>query len=477
MASLFGPSFSATERNTIQRAVESFIKPDDIVFLQNWKNDVEHYLEFFNRNRAQNPNMSIDDMIERFYNFTTDVFLYIKKNALVNEEDIEDCSNRSEIKLGNAIVFNTRCRNIDTLYKRANDTLERMIYNGEPDIESTNQDKYNRGKYWTQGRYVRGEFEEYEELFLEKLDEEPDHNPDEETEEWWDAYEENPNMKDVLWFSVKDFLTPADVRFLLWLTLIPETKAAQLMNSETQEPTPEPATNASGAAEEEVDPRTCYDAIMLSDEGIKKYLDQNENNFVIKLPNSSNNYECMSMDYLKRQWGVDATKRPDLNQPYYKKWYECRKKNNKVSLDNVITNLSYIRIGSYKFLIEKPWWIYDGVPPEPRIFELFPGKEVITVASSENLEGEEEYMNDNTGDYCNTEPETSYKLGNVVEPPSGVAFHGGRVRKTKKKKSKTNKSKKSKKSKQSKKSNKKTGNNNKHQAKRKTLKAKAKKRM
>ena len=410
MASLTDPSFSQEERNTIKRAVASFINPDDIVFLQNWKNDVEHYLKFFVIIRARYPNMSVDDMIERFYKFTLDVLLYIRKRALASEEDIEDCSNSSKIKLGNAIVFNSRCRNIDTLYARANDAFESMgIFNGE---------KYNSSKYWTQGAHRRGEFEDYEELFLEKLSEDPDYDPDAETEEEVDAYEEDQEKKNVVWISVKDSNT-ADVRFLLWLTLIPETKVAALMNSALQEPTPEPATNALGAAEEEGDTRTCFDAIMQSDEEIKEYLTEDKNNFVIKLPAPSNNYECMSMDYLKSQWGVGANERPDLNQPYYKRWYECQEKNNAPSPDNVMTNLSYIKIGSSLFLVEKPYWIYNGVPPEPRIFELYPGKQVTTITSSDMIDGNLfDYV---SGDHCNTDQLTSYKLVNVGETPAATS--------------------------------------------------------
>ena len=404
MASLTEQSFSQAERNTIQRAVASFIKLDDIVFLQNWKNDVEHYLFFFEMIRARYPNMSVDDMIERFYKFTIDVLLYIRKNALKTEEDIQECNNSVNIKPGNAIVFNTRCRNIDTLYARAN------IAEGRIDYDSS--------KYWTQGTHRRGEFEVYEELFLEQLSEDPDYDPDAETEEELDAYEDNPEKKNVVWISVKDSNT-ADVRFLLWLTLIPETKAAQLMNYELQEPTPEPSTNGLGAAEEEVESRSCFDAIMQSDEDIKEYLAEDKNNFVIKLPAPSNNYECMSMDYLKSQWSVGADERPDLNQPYYKRWYECQEKNNTPSPDNVMTNLSYIKIGSSLFLVEKPYWIYNGVPPEPRIFELYPGKQVTTITSSDMIDGN--LFNYVSGDHCNTDPLTSYRLVNLGETPTDTS--------------------------------------------------------
>ena len=190
-----------------------------------------------------------------------------------------------------------------------------------------------------------------------------------------------------------------------------------------------------GTAEEpEDDSRNCFDHYMLTDEVVQEYLNEDKNNFVIKLPAPSNNYECLSMDYLKSQWTVSEDDRPDLTQPYYKKWYECKVKNNLPSPTNVITNVSYIKIGSSLFLVEKPDWIYNGSPPEPRIFELQPSKQVETITSSDMIDGNQ--INYISGDHCNTEPLLSYKL---VKTPNTRAYAGlyKRNKKTKTKKSKT----------------------------------------
>jgi hypothetical protein len=43
---------------------------------------------------------------------------------------------------------------------------------------------------------------------------------------------------------------------------------------------------------------------------------------------------------------VDAEERHDLDHPYDKKWYECRKKNGSPDGSNVIANLSYVKLGA-----------------------------------------------------------------------------------------------------------------------------------
>jgi len=38
--------------------------------------------------------------------------------------------------------------------------------------------------------------------------------------------------------------------------------------------------------------------------------------------------------------------------------------------DDFYTDREYVKVGSTRFFIEKPDWIFDGIPPEPRIFKL-----------------------------------------------------------------------------------------------------------
>ena len=375
MASLAEQTFSQEEKDTIKNEVSYLIKPDDIVFLQNWKDDVDNYLSFFEMLRTKYPDMALHEMIQRFYNFTKDVLAFIRKFTLILEEDISDCNNASEIKLGNAVNFNTRCENINTLYAMAKNVVQR--------IGSSNN-------YWTEEAVndERSSFTPYEETFL---DEYPDYDPDAETEE------ETGTIP---------------VRFLLWLTLIPEDNIETLMSNELQVATPEPMPNTQGAAEEQeqdADKPTCFDFVGIEDVDIQKYLAKDRNNFVIKLPNVDK-YECWSMDYLKSQWNVGPPARHDLEQPYYKEWYECQEKNNIPSTDNVDDrNVSYVKLSSSNFLVRKPYWIYEGYPPEPRLFELIKTNEKVkTLASNDMMDGTE--FNYVSGDHCNTDSLDIYKL-------------------------------------------------------------------
>ena len=156
---------------------------------------------------------------------------------------------------------------------------------------------------------------------------------------------------------------------------------------------------------------TCFDSVMQRDEDIKQFLDENKDHFVIKLPNTTiANYECMSVDYLRRQYLVDG--RSDLSAPYYRQWYACSKKQllrpDKKFVD---TSTAYIKIGSANFLIKKPSWIYKGIPEEPRIYNLMAApdqKPLFTITSNDNFEGHN--PNVVSGDHCNTAPVQVYKL-------------------------------------------------------------------
>jgi hypothetical protein len=191
------------------------------------------------------------------------------------------------------------------------------------------------------------------------------------------------------------------------------------------------------------DPATsCFDTVMQDDYNIQEYLAENENNFVIKLPRSDK-YECMSIDNLKSQWRLTLedidkyTEDPTKGKPYYKKWYACREKNNlphshqivegnhlghKIQVNNVIRyeadnqteipESSYIKIGSANWLVQKPDWIYDGTPPEPRIFSLVEVKNLHTITANDMMDGVPDPLSDVflSSDHCNTEPMLSYKL-------------------------------------------------------------------
>ena len=214
------------------------------------------------------------------------------------------------------------------------------------------------------------------------------------------------------------------------------------------------AANQVDAVEEQVNKKICYDMITLGEEGINDYLLKDKNNFVIKLPGGSDSYECMSMDNLKKQWIMRGEDGSPFTPAYYKEWYECDENNNNPSPDNVIRNVSYVKIGTSNLLIEKPNWIYEGSPPEPRVFELVPNKEVKTITINYNVVGTTlHFHRPNEGEYCNTQSDMTYKLVNIGETltrptkkrrinNSANKSGGFKKRKTKKSKSKKNRHKK-----------------------------------
>ena len=99
------------------------------------------------------------------------------------------------------------------------------------------------------------------------------------------------------------------------------------------------------------------------------------NHFIFKLPNS-NNYECASLNDLKRTAKIDG------QQNIYEGFYECSKRimdkvrnSGAVPLsfrpDDYIESVEYIRLGAATaFYVVKPKWLWKGPAPEPRKFEL-----------------------------------------------------------------------------------------------------------
>jgi len=49
-------------------------------------------------------------------------------------------------------------------------------------------------------------------------------------------------------------------------------------------------------------------------------------------------------------------------------------------------------------------WIYGGIPPEPRIFIMTKGPILESITTNDNFEGSDEFIDHNSGDYCNTAP-------------------------------------------------------------------------
>ena len=186
------------ERIRIKKAISAEVQGDDMEFLQIWKKDQLNYIRFFEEMKQKNPELSVDDMILQFKTLLLDgVLEFLRdefpemnnfKRALKTESDVADCDNKANLKLGAAIKFNERCRNIDELYKRAI-IAYRETAKSNDDINT---------------------YDTYMRLFLKNLPEDNDFDPNKEFDE-----------EDVSTFSNSE-MGQDEIKFLIWLSLIPE---------------------------------------------------------------------------------------------------------------------------------------------------------------------------------------------------------------------------------------------------------------
>jgi hypothetical protein len=121
----------------------------------------------------------------------------------------------------------------------------------------------------------------------------------------------------------------------------------------------------------EGDKNTCYAVTDLYDKNIDKYLAKNPGNFILVV---GDNKECESLDNLKQQYYSDELR--DVEG-----YYECSQSvidwqnaagHTKIAFnpEDYITDVEYVKVGSYNQYIIKPDWFYDGPAPEPRVFKL-----------------------------------------------------------------------------------------------------------
>jgi hypothetical protein len=121
----------------------------------------------------------------------------------------------------------------------------------------------------------------------------------------------------------------------------------------------------------EGDKNTCYAVTDLYDKNIDKYLAKNPGNFILVV---GDNKECESLVNLKRQYYSKELR--DMEG-----YYECSQSvidwqntagHTKLAFnpEDYITDIEYVKVGSYNQYIVKPDWFYDGPAPDPRVFKL-----------------------------------------------------------------------------------------------------------
>ena len=121
----------------------------------------------------------------------------------------------------------------------------------------------------------------------------------------------------------------------------------------------------------EGDKNTCYAVTDLYDKNIDKYLAKNAGNFILVV---GDNKECESLTNLKKQYYSEELRGMEG-------YYECsqsvidwqnRAGHTKIAFnpEDYITDIEYVKVGSYNQYIVKPDWFYDGPAPDPRVFKL-----------------------------------------------------------------------------------------------------------
>ena len=155
--------------------------------------------------------------------------------------------------------------------------------------------------------------------------------------------------------------------------------------------------------------RDAFDSFMIDDEDIFKYLRENDNNFVLQMPNDS--YEAWNLDDLYKMYKIDGV---DIEEDF-NYFYECYDANGTINRNNIDMQSSFIKLGTSNFVVKLPDWIYDYEVdiPEPKIFVLKPFRNINGMVSNAILNYSGSFV---SGDHCNQlEPIKTYKLEPVDE--------------------------------------------------------------
>jgi uncharacterized protein YjbI with pentapeptide repeats len=161
-------------------------------------------------------------------------------------------------------------------------------------------------------------------------------------------------------------------------------------------------------------PPICADVINGYDINIQAFLDKNNANFSIQLPNS-NNYECVNLNDIKK-FHIKTDK---AGTKYFNYTYACNSDNSyyEFTEDNYVRAQPYIRMGTFSLLVEKPEWFPQAEFPIYRNFKLVKVGSKPAFVSETMLrhgeQGDEDYISSEW--HCNTGKMDTYKLEPVME--------------------------------------------------------------
>lgn len=161
-------------------------------------------------------------------------------------------------------------------------------------------------------------------------------------------------------------------------------------------------------------PPICADVINGYDINIQAYLDKNNANFSIQLPNS-NNYECVNLNDIKK-FHIKTDK---AGTKYFNYTYACNSDNSyyEFTQENYVRANPYIRMGTFSLLVEKPEWFPQAEFPIYRNFKLVKAGSKPAFVSETMLrhgeQGDEDYISSEW--HCNTGKMDTYKLEPMME--------------------------------------------------------------
>jgi uncharacterized protein YjbI with pentapeptide repeats len=177
-------------------------------------------------------------------------------------------------------------------------------------------------------------------------------------------------------------------------------------------------------------PPLCADVINGTDINIQAYLERNDANFSVQLPNSDK-YECVNLNDIKR-FHIKSDK---AGTKYFNYVYACNSDKPEFAFTegDYIRARPYIRIGSFSLLVEKPDWFPQAEYPIYRKFKLVNAGTKPAFLSETMLrrgeQGDADYISSEW--HCNAGKMETYKLEPIME--------GGRKNKKVKRSRKTHK--------------------------------------